>query len=771
MAKKATEAESYSRIEDLSKGERSDFEIFKQASSRFARCEEWEARFRASFVSDVKFANADPDNGWQWPDDMRNERITAKRPCLTINKTRQHNLQIINDAKQNKPGVKISPTGGGATYEAAKIYSGIVRHIEYKSSAEQIYDMATKFQVEGGIGYFRVATDYINDKSFDQEVLIKPIDDPMSIYLDPDIKEIDGSDARFGFLFDDMPKDEFEIEYPDHADVGALTAIIGDKSKTWITKDHVRVCEYFRKVKEDDELLYFKVPETGKGETARASVLKKLSPEIYKAIIGDKATKKRALTVEKIEWFKIAGDKIIDRGDWAGKYIPIVRVIGEETKIEGKLDRKGHTRSMKDAQRMYNYWTSAGVEFIALQTIAPWVVSAEAVDGYQEFWNAANERRSYLPWNAYTEDGQPLTAPSRPGPPVAAGAYMQGMQVAQNEMMLATGQYQSQFGEAENAKSGVAINARQRQGDRATYHYIDGLGIAIRYLGKILIDLIPKIYDTERVVMIMGDDGKESLIQINPALKSSMKEVQSNEAEGEATIIFNPNVGEYAVQSDIGPSYATRRQEAFNAFTQIASQNDQFMQIAGDIMFRAADFPMADELAERMRRMVPLQALGEAPPPELSMQLDQYKMQVSSMQQTIGQLMESISKKDKDLADRRASTAVAAYQARTQRLGVVANAKPELQNAVLPIAAQTEAEMLGEGESLNMGGNFVVNPNGGEMSMELGSAILETLAALSQGQMMMAKVLTAPKRKTLTTDAQGRPNGSVETIELPPGEE
>lgn len=772
MARKQRQDPQTERDSDLSKEQKDDNSIMREARKRMERCIEWESDFRKSFVADLKFANADSDNGWQWPDDVSEDR--GNRPSLTINKTRQHNLQIINDAKQNKPGVKVSPTGGGATYQAAKVYSGIIRHIEYKSSAEQIYDMATKFQVEGGIGYFRVKTDYVRDDSFDQEIQVIGIDDPMSVYLDPDIKQVDGSDARFGFVFEDIPKDEFEIQYPDHTDIGAMSNLLGSSSDVWITNKYVRVAEYFRKVRTEDTLLHFTVPERGEEQTIRESELKKSAEgrAILKALKADEKTKKRPISVYEVQWFKIAGDKIIDRKTWAGKYVPIIRVLGEETKINGRLDRKGHTRSMKDAQRMYNYWSSAGVEFVALQTVAPWVVAAEAIDGYTQYWNNANSQRNYLPYNAFDESNNPLPPPSRPAPPVMASAYIQGMQISQNEMMMVSGQYQSQFGEKEQAISGVAINARQRQGDRATYHYIDGLAVAIRFLGKILIDLIPKIYDTKRIVMILGEDGRESTVQIDPELsKTPLKEVETDEAEGEAKIIFNPAVGEYAVQSDVGPSYATKRQEAFNAFSQLAAQDEKFMTIAGDLMFKAADFPMADELAERFRRMVPLAALGEAPPQEIQMQFEQFKMQQQSMQATISELMKTIAQKDQALANRAASEATARYQARTQRLGVVANAQPELQNAVLPIAAKTEAEILSEQDEMSMGGNFMVGAGNGTGGMDgdLGIAIVQALNQLAQSQTTMAQILTRPKKKVVTRDGRGKVTGMIEVAE--PGAE
>src|SRR6185312_17277984 len=254
------------------------------------------------------------------------------------------------------------------------------------------------------------------------------------------------------------------------------------------------------------------------------------------------------------------------------KYIPIVRLPGTETVIDGIWDSKGHTRALINAQQMYNYNTSANVEYGALQTKAPWVAPSAAIENFEEYYKTANRvNHAYLPYNHIDEDGNPIPPPQRPAAPQASPAYVEQMKIAQNEMMMATGQYQAQLGENENAKSGVAINARQRQGDRATYHFIDNQAIAIRYTGKILIDLIPKIYDTKRIIRIEAKDNTIMNVTIDPNAEDSLQKVDSPNGKIETdnqqqivNLIFNPNVGNYAVQSDVGPSFATRRQEAFN---------------------------------------------------------------------------------------------------------------------------------------------------------------------------------------------------------------
>lgn len=682
---------------------KTDDEIVSEAKKRFEYCEQWEAQARKRFIEDLKFANADPDNNWQWDDELLADRGSLDKPCLTINKTRQHNLQIINDAKQNKPSVTIRPVGDGATYDAAQVLEGVVRHIEYQSNAEVAYDTATTFQVEGGIGYWRVVTDYVSNDSFDQEIFVRRIKQPASVYLDPDISQVDGSDARYGFIFEDKPRDEFELENPDYRDDAGMS-VLGETGDSWVDDDHVRVAEYYCRDQKSDRLVAFLSPVTGQQVIGPLSGLSDDEKSEYAAAKEAKLpVAEREIITDQVMWYKIAGSKIIDRREWAGIYVPIVRVIGEETIIEGKLDRKGHTRAMKDAQRMYNYWTSEATAQVALQTKTPWVAPAEAIENLEEYWGRSNlDEVAVLPYNQYDEEGtRELNKPERVQPAVLASAYVQGLQITQNEMMMASGQYQSQFGQNENATSGKAINERQRQGDNATYHFIDNLGIAIRYTGKILVDLIPKIYDTKRVIKIMARDGSASDIVLDPQAQQAYEKTQARD-EAEASAIFNPNVGRYEVESDVGPGYATRRQEAFNAMTQIAAQNKEFMQVAGDLLWKVADFPYADELAERWAKTIPENIKGDGPS-QNELQLQQ---QVQQAHDAIVQLQQKLDSKQLDYAIKIDQKNIDQQDADTRRLVAEGNAGPYVtQEQIQPLIMQTIMAMLSEQRGLPSGNN------------------------------------------------------------------
>lgn len=643
-----------------------DNKIIAEAQRRFKQCEEWESRARKLFLEDIKFANADSDNGYQWPNEIRRNRDVDERPCLTINKTRQHNLQIINDAKQNKPRAAVHPVGNGATFEAAQVYEGIFRHIEYISNATVAYDTATSFQVQGGIGYWRIVTDYLGNDNFDQEIFIRRIKDPLTVYLDPDINELDGSDARYGFIFDDMPLDEFRATYPEYRDMGGDTAL--GNAEGWVDKNHIRVAEYYRRTENKDQLISFSDPRTG-----RASLLRRgdIPDEIINGIIDHPSTRSREIKTWKVEWFLIIGDEVAERRDWAGEYIPIVRIIGEETIINGELDRKGHTRALRDPQRIYNYWASSAVEHVALQSKTPYVADARAIEGQEQYWETANTiNHSVLPYNGTGDDGETIPPPQRQEAPQMAMAYIQGMQIAQQEMQMVSGQYEANMGQKSNEQTGIAIQERQRKGENANYHFIDNLAVGIRFTGKILIDLIPKIYDTPRVLRIIGEDGEESHIQIDPqaqAAYATKAKIHSENIEHDVEAIFNPAVGRYDVMADIGPAYQTRRQEAFNAISQIMQSAPETMNLIGDLLFKAADFPMAGEIAERLERMVPPQAKGEGVAPaviELQTQLKHMQGLLADMAQELGEERLRLKAKDQQKD-------IDVYDAITKRMSIL----------------------------------------------------------------------------------------------------
>jgi len=645
--------------------------IVDEAKREFRRCSEWEAHCRQLFIEDLKFSYGDADNGYQWPSAVRRSRDVDSKPCLTMNIIRQHNLQIINDAKRNKGEVTVLPTGGGASFESAQVYRDLLADIQYSSQAQLAYAHAREFQVYGGIGWWRIVTRCVDNTTFDQEIRIEPVVDALSVYMDPDIKMQTGSDARFALVFDDVPRSEFRRAYPEFEGIvgrNPLGVVGGDDD--WITRSHIRLCEYFRKATKGDWLLSFMDPADGMRKTIKES---DLPANLRATVKADPMTKRRRIWEEVIEWYLIAGDQIIDQTIWPGKYIPLIRVIGEEHVVDGILDRKGHTRAMKDGQRMYNYNASAQVEVVALQTKTPWTGSAASIDELQQYWNNANSNNAaFLPFNHIDDDGNPIPAealPRRLDPPTPSAAFETGMQTAFSQVMMVSGQWQNTMGMAGNERTGEAIQGRQEQGDTATYHFRDNYESALIFTGMQIVDLVPKIMDTNRIMMIQAEDSSMFELQVDPTAAQALQ-VKMDTQGKVVRKIFNPNVGRYEVRAAPGQAFGTRRQETVQALTLLLTQAPALTGIVGDLLLQAMDFKEAQEAAQRLKRMVPPQALGQGPTPN-EQKLMEHNLALTN---ALKESLQHLAKEQLKLQGKTQKRDIDVYDAETKRFAALADA-------------------------------------------------------------------------------------------------
>ena len=609
--------------------------IVEAAKRRFDEAQDFNNINRGLALEDTRFAMGDSDNGWQWPAEVYlNRSNVQKKPCLTINTTAQHCNQIINNIRQNRPAARVLAVDSGSDIKTAEILAGMIRSIQSQSSADTAHDLAAEHAIYGGEGYWRVITEYEDPSSFNQNILIKAIPNPRLVFIDPHAKEPDRSDARWGFVFEDISKHQCEEDYPD-LDCSSW----GDTDKRgWIQKDTVRIAEYFwcdyvsdtlYLLESGQSVLKSELPE---GVTVKDKFLTMQGVSI--AIVNERETQRK-----QWKWCKLVGgsEKPIEEREWPGQYLPIITVVGKELNVDGQIIRKGIVRDLKDPARMVNYSYSAAVETLALQNKVPYIAAAEAMEGYEDIWGVANlENRSYLPYNAMTEDGKPIPPPMRQPPAVMPTAQVQMLQLSTEEMRAASGQQNANFGIKSEAQSGVGIQRLKVQGETATFHFPDNLVRALHYEAKVLIDLIPKIYDAPRVVRILGLGGEESAAQLDPSMEQAYAK-----QEGEIKEVFNPMVGKYDVTIDTGPSFQTQRQEAAAALTELATKNPQLMQVAGDLIVRSYDFPGADEIAKRLQKALP-PGIGEDEDNPEAQKMAQMAQQMEQMQQAGAQLEEQV---------------------------------------------------------------------------------------------------------------------------------
>lgn len=567
-----------------------DKDILIEATSRFKYCMDREGDARERALDDLRFAMGDAENLYQWPQWAADQRQRDKRPCLTINKIPQYLRQITNDARQNKPAIKVHPVEDGDV-EVAQALQGICRSIEYHSQADTAYITALESAAATGCGYWRILTDYVDDKSFDQEIRIVRIRNRFSVYLDPDRQMPDGSDAKYGFIVEELTDEEFRKAYPD-IDPGSWSAdgpwySNGTEGKLY------RVAEYFHYEITEKTLLQFSDGASFYLEDVPKEMMSQVPPVL----------RQRKVEVKKVRWCKLTDGHVLESSEWPGKYIPIVEVVGEEWDTGEEIERVGIVRRARDPQRMYNFWQTAITEKIALAPKSPWLMAEGQDEGYEEMWkNANNEAQSRLVYKPTALNGQPLPPPQRNMPAPMEPGMVQQTQAAEHDLQSVIGIYKTALGDQGNERSGRAIMARMREADTSTFHYMDNLSKSIAHTGRILIDLIVKVYDTRRVVRIIGEDDVIGTATLDPNIPMAS---MGN--------IFNPNIGRYDVTVTTGPSYTTKRQESADAMMGVINAYPPIMQVAGDLLVKAMDWAGADKISERMKAILPpqLQALDD----------------------------------------------------------------------------------------------------------------------------------------------------------------
>lgn len=528
--------------------------------------------------------------GNQWPETVAQERVDEGRPVETINQIPQYVRQVTGDMRQMRPAIKVVPVDEMASDEGAEAMAGVVRYVENRSDAPGIYFQGADSQVACGVGAWRVITEYAHEGTFNQELRIAPIEDALGVMWDEDAVLPTREDAMECLIPIDMAKAKFKKLYPDAmvTDFAPRGEEATGSQHDWTTEDKVRVGEYWYKKKVKKTLAM--LPD---GRVMDVSDAPK-EDILQIGMMGARIEKRDAFKVCRA---LVTASEVLEGPDeWPGSYIPVVPVIGEEIRIGRRIVRHGVIRFAKAPQRIYNYMSSAEIEVTALQPKAPFIGTEKNFEQYQDIWaNANGKNYPYLPYTPDPANGS--QAPQRVQPAVSSQGIAAGIERAARDMQSVIGIYNASLGAASNETSGRAVIARQREGDTGTFVYIDNWTRAIKYTGKILVDLIPKIYDTERVLRILGEDGKLEKIEIN--------KVQGMDEQGNMRLFNDVTSGAYDVAIQMGPSYATKREEARDGMVAFMQANPAVAPLIGDLYAKAQEWPLAEEIGERLETLLP----------------------------------------------------------------------------------------------------------------------------------------------------------------------
>lgn len=571
-------------------------DLLRTARARFDNA--WDADYENRVEGEDDLLNL---AGFQWDPIVKQEREDDERPCATENRLPQFVDAIVGDIRQQKPSAKVRPVDDEADPKTAEVMTSLLRDIEGRSQNSQPYVRAAESAVQCGIGHFRILTRYSRIGGFEQEIVQEPIPNPFAVVWDPLARSVTRDDARFCFVTSRMDRAEFKKLYPDaqvvNFDGGEMPENYG-YVRNWYDAETVRVCEYWYKEPVKRRFARFpdgKIIELDKGE-----------PDPADAEV-------REIDDVKVCVAKISGLEVLEKPqEWLTRDIPIIPVLGKEIVLGDKVVRHGAIRFAKDPQWRFNVWLSTLTELVGLQPKAPYLATAKQIAGYETEWKDANvKNRSVLLYNSDPAAGGP---PARQAPPQGSEVLVRLMQMADEAMKATTGQYAASLGAPSNETSGKAIGARQMQANTIAFVYTDNLTASVRHAGQIMLDLIPKIYDTPRVVRLLNEDGSEGFERVNvPFMEADPETGQPVEKRK-----FDLTVGRYDLVISTGPAYATKRAEAAQAMMEFIKYAPDAAKVVLDLVAKNMDWPGADEFAERFRKTLPpeLQPKKEEPDEE-----------------------------------------------------------------------------------------------------------------------------------------------------------
>lgn len=632
------------------------------ARKRFQTVQSAESKLRLNMLDDWRFRA-----GYQWDASTLSSREEDDRACLVVNRLPQFIRQVTNAQRASNLSIKVTPVDSGADVKTADVLQGLVRHIEQQSDAAVAYSTAGDHQATMGRGYWYIDTEYEDDHSFVQSIRIKRIRNPFTVFMDPASTEADGSDARFCLIVEDVPKDEYEVRFPD-SDVGNASLddfnAVGASYSDWMPEGKVKIATYWY-VEEEESTLYLirmKIqPPMGPGdlvappmETKEAALLKEELAKLPDDL-DYKVVRQRTVMVRRVKQALINAIEILEGNEdltegrlWPGRWIPVVPAIGDEIDINGEIDLRGMVRDAKDPQRLYNYQQSTLAETLALVPRAPYIGYEGQFEGHEVKWNQANRRAyPYLEVRPFTIGNQPAPFPQRVSAGADVGAIMTAIQQSDQDLKATMGLYEPSLGIRQNSsQSGVAIEALQKQGENANSNFLDNMSRSIRFTGRIIIDLIPKIYDAPRIVRIIGPDETEKKVMVHSGAGLDPDMDLPEGVKG----VYDVGVGRYDIVVNAGPSIESKRKEAFIALSGFVQSYPQAFPIIADLLMSSLDWPGAQAAAERFKKLVPPEVQSEEegkPPvdPQMVAQIQQLMQQLEASGVELSQLKQMLQSK------------------------------------------------------------------------------------------------------------------------------
>lgn len=613
-------------------------------------------------LEDKKFVTI---KGAQWEGDAIVKRKAQGKPTLEINISRAYVQQQINTMRQNRPQAKVVPVDSGADPEVAKVLEGLIKDVEESSNFEDALDTAAANQVHAAVGFYRIVTDYINEKSFNQEPRFKPVENPQAVLIDPLSKALDGSDMAKALVCEWVDKDQVIKEHGKDA----VDDFETDADSDWSNYTDKTVCiaEYFYKEQIADTLLLL---NDGTIEF-KSVLLEQVSEDELEQMIETERSTSRT----EIKWAKVSGTKVLEKGVFPGQYIPIFPVYGEVTWVENKRHIFSLVHFAKDPQRLFNYWKSTEAHILQKNQDEMTIVDDRGIAGFDEWRNPSSA--AYLRFKATDDEGRVIPYPTKIGAAAPPVGILNASESAKALIPDILNMHAPQMGQEVSQQSGVAIGLLQRQSDTAQFHFQDNINKTIRHSARVLIGLFPILYDTEMVRRIIGADGESELVKLN-----AQPENQDEQSKAINGVLNDMSLGRFDIRMDTGPSFNTQREQSFTLMMQLVQSNPSLFNIVADLIIMNSPLLNSKEIAERVKMLVPPQALGKD-----KIDPEQAKAQITQLDQLVQKQVADLESLQQQLNDKNADRNI-------EMMKVQLQAEKDIQVAQINASSRSDVQEL-----------------------------------------------------------------------------
>lgn len=563
-----------------------------------------------------------------------NATAMPARPTLVIDKTGPIITKLTNEFQAAEIGVSLVQAGDfqalqpqGENTELI-LREGLIRRIQRTSEAADARLWAYQRAVTCGRGYYGLSTQFVDGKTFDQDVVYRRFKHQGAVGLDPAHEEPDGSDAQWGFVTSVLSWEEYKATYPKRN--GKANAVcsyslsdfqrMAELQKDWFLMDDgrpaaVQVVEFF--YTEFQSRLLYLLPDG-------TEVWADEAPE------GVEPVDERQVLDRHVKWCKFDGcdDDVLEETDWVTKHIPIIKVLGRELQpFDGETRCEGIVQPLVDVCRANNYAISSLIEKIGTMPTAQLLVAEGQIEQFESFWNNLNTRvLPYLPYRRYDDQGRDLGVPPRVPADPSIGALATAIQVLAENIQDVSSSSDPSLGQADpSVKSGKLALALIEQSRLANNHFIENMRRSMEYDGTQVNAMLYPIYGKPgRLTRIVTNDKQEQVVQINGQPQTPGQPGARSVPAYQLTETFEADV---AIK--VGKSFPTLREEQSIRMGELIAQNpEMFFPLFGDLWLESTDWPEHQAMAKRAKAVLapPIQAMlqgQQAPDPRVLAQLQQ----------------------------------------------------------------------------------------------------------------------------------------------------